>query len=153
MALDIDQLKKFIRLLGSPIAGEALAALAAIEKTLKREKLDWNDFAEMIAAPIGRPQVTLRHKEEGFTFKRPPASPSRDKGDHFKKARPELRGRLAALMAFYNVMKAEERDFVGSLSIQKYPLTERQEAWLTKIEKRLNHNVAGANPGFRMKWS
>jgi hypothetical protein len=49
-------LARLIPRLGSPFDGEVVATARAIERTLKSQKLDWNDLAASLTAPAPPPR-------------------------------------------------------------------------------------------------
>ena len=118
-----DKLGKLIPMLSSDRDGEKLAAIAAIERTLKARKLDFNDFARAITEPPP-PRIIFVERDQD------PAREPKTWEEIAKWCRDHNAGRLAD----------HERKFVWDMAarlIRDGQPTDRQADWLRALYSRL----------------
>ena len=122
------KLSPLVRMLGSPIDGEALAACRAIGRTLNTAGCDWHDLA-LVVERAGLPVVVdVNHPHQ----EAPPA--------------PELSPwqilAMDCIRAGTGRLKPAELDFLRSMLHWPGKPSEKQARWLDAIASVLGHGVS-----------
>ncbi len=111
------RLEKLILLLSSDKPGEVAAAAAAIERTLATVGCDWHDLAAWIGAK----------QQASYTEEHP-------SGDDWWQMREFCRRHSRRL-------RPREAEFIEDLVEWSGDLTEKQDAWLASIYRRLKRQA------------
>jgi hypothetical protein len=123
-----------LRLLGSPVDGEALAAARALDRTLKGVGRDLHALAAIVERPEPPPRIV---------FREPPPAPVRGSAGWVEEAREKI----AWLLEEPAQLSPWEDEFLRSLRGRfraGRPLSEKQAACLAKIYFRCF--VSGDHP-------
>lgn len=106
----VPRIGQLVRLLGSDRDGERLASLAAIDKTLKSNHLDWHVLADAVERGI----IMLKNQ------RREDRPWQRLAGDCLR-------------FAGYHRLKPVEREFLASMQAWPHEPSSKQWAWLEAI--------------------
>src|SRR5512132_3366214 len=120
-------LRKLLPMLSSDKPGEVVAAVAAIDRTLRGAGCDFHDRASAVAKPTTPP-----HKE-------PPPRPY-----HREPPSPPDRSHWQAMREFClsrpDLLRPREREFVEDLGHWRGNITDKQLGWLGAIHARLRRH-------------
>lgn len=119
----VPRLEKLLLMLSSGSDGETLAAVRAIDRTLRTAGADWHDLTGLLATPAPRPQTN------------PPRDDDSNNSSDWRAARAFCEKRS-------NFLSAREKEFIADLKYWRGELTQKQRAWLTAIYERLQHKAA-----------
>jgi hypothetical protein len=119
------KLSKLVLLLSSDQPGEAMAAAAAIGRTLRTVGCDWHDLAGILQAPQPQPQQQGAQRQRAH--RDDPTTEWRDLCDVCLEHRYRLGSR--------------EAEFVESLADWRGTPTEKQLAWLVAIHARVRRTT------------
>jgi hypothetical protein len=123
-------LAKLLRLLGSPVDGEALGAALALGRTLKRNGCDFHDLADIIEAPPiapnggnGRAGFGAHHRRNGYD-------------DNVETEIPR-REMVVICMRHLERFTDKERKFVRSMNSWRGEPSVKQLKWLVALFERV----------------
>lgn len=114
-----DQIGKFIRLLASPIDGEVVAAARALERKLKSDGSDMNEFSKLVELAFNKTS---------------PKKPVIEGGIPAEMARQMARTCLAG----NRYISQREFEFLAQCAAATWDLSDRQTEWLRKVYARPN---------------
>src|SRR5262245_35195115 len=121
------QVTKLLRLLASPIDGEALGAARALKRVLSSASLDLHDLAKVLEFSIRhdarRAAATAHNRSSGL--QEAPGAPW------------QVREMLRYCRDHAIQLSPKEYDFVATLTNRRGPPSERQLEWLCSIYSRL----------------
>jgi hypothetical protein len=104
------QLGKLLLMLSSSHDGEVVAAVRAIDRTLKSNRLDWHDLTQALRLPPS----SLRRRDDA-----------------------DWHDLLAFCASRMNQLNNREREFLRSIARWHGDLTEHQRNWLESIADKL----------------
>lgn len=111
-----ERTRQLVRMLASPVDGEALAACRALGRQLQREKLSFNDMADLLGAP---------------------ARASSNSHRAYQERKPEIRPEVRDLIARgESAWRPREWEFLQSLAKWRGDFTEKQAKWLADLKMR-----------------
>jgi hypothetical protein len=129
---------RLVRLLGSPVDGESLAAARALDRTLKGAGPDLHDLAAIVERPEPAPRIVYQPA--------PPAEPPRSYSrSPDPDGRRRDRARVQWLLLAPETLREAELDFLRSIRVRLAggrPLTSRQSEWLDAIYARASREYA-----------
>jgi hypothetical protein len=118
-------LAKLLRLLGSPVDGEALGAARALGRTLRRVGCDFHDLADIVVAPPIVPNGRDGRADSGF------------RGPHADDDELPWRDMAAACARHPNRFTDKERGFVRGMNGWRGEPSAKQLGWLVALFERV----------------
>jgi hypothetical protein len=118
------KLAPLVRMLGSPVDGEALAACRAIGRTLKTAGCDFHDLAKAIEGPA-EPRVVVLYRD-----REPPARREPETGEHW-------RDMARRCLGHFGDLRPAERRFLQDIIRWRGKPTAKQMTWLLAIAEAL----------------